>query len=89
MLVALFAFGAPTGAFQPQGAGHQPNKAQPAIVKMIGPVSQPLDLMAFAPFYCTGNLNTARGEHTATLLPNGKVLVAGGFNGSFLASAEL
>src|SRR6266850_1374272 len=40
-------------------------------------------------FVVTGSLATGRSWPTATLLPNGKVLVAGGYGGGYLASAEL
>ena len=40
-------------------------------------------------FHDTGSLGAARSNHTATLLPNGKVLAAGGYNGVALASALL
>jgi hypothetical protein len=58
------------------GVGDGPNDAAPAPQGIFVP---------------KGNMTVARSGHTATLLPNGKVLIAGGRDtqGSFLASAEL
>ena len=56
----------------------------------VGPPG-PNSITGTAAFASTGNLNPARDEHTATLLNNGLVLIAGGLDSSGAASnsAEL
>ena len=94
VLIAFFAVGASTGPFQRQGAGQRPNKARPGALTTMRAISHELDPLTVAAFNpaggtwtVTGSLNTPRAGHTATLLPNGVVLAAGG--GATLASAEL
>jgi len=66
--------------------------AGPAISALLA--SAELYDPAAGTFTTTGSLATARGRHTETLLPNGKVLIVGGAGTSgtsyfYLASAEL
>ena len=65
--------------------GEDSNDVALSSAELYNPATLPIDSWS-----STGSLNTARADATATLLPNGQVLVAGGQNGSgSLASSEL
>ena len=92
----------PTGSMNVHRYSHTATVLQSGLVLIVGgndPSISGSPAVASAELYdpatglftATGNLNTARTLHTATLLPNGFVLIAGGVdsNGNVIASAEL
>lgn len=59
------------------------------LLSVASSVAMPLPAQAAPTWTNVASLHYGRSGHTATLLPNGKVLVAGGYNNGYLSSAEV
>ena len=71
-----------------QSAGNQTITATDTVTATITGSSNSIEVSTR--FQPTGDMGTGRAAQTATLLPNGKVLIAGGFNSTeVLATAEI
>jgi hypothetical protein len=79
----------PTGCANPSTSA-TPSASTPSTPSAPSAPSDPTSAAA-GNFTAVGSMTTARADHTATLLGNGKVLIAGGEGDDFqsLASAEL
>jgi WD40 repeat protein len=78
------------------GCGQTSNEQK--VEKVAGNADSAIPVASFAQaqtgsqnqLNATGSMHNARAAHTSTLLPNGKVLICGGFAGTnYLSSAEL
>jgi hypothetical protein len=69
------------------GSATGANQGTTTITASVGSINGSTNLTVIWVFTSTGSLNTGRYYHTATLLNDGRVLVAGGFNGSSALSS--